>query len=113
ALGNQQGISARLQIPNAKYQTEIDISGDVPVLTATNLVIGNGGFKVNPVVGHDASIRLNELSLEQWIDLMNVPTSNTESVLSSMKTPTIPLPTRVEMDVKNLQFGGIEFHDVD
>ncbi|MGR5133963.1 YhdP family protein [Vibrio alfacsensis] len=113
ASGNQQSISARLQIPNAKYQTEIDISGDVPVLTATNLMIGSGGFKISPVVGHDASIRLDELSLDKWAELMHVPVSTTDSVLSSMKTPTIPLPTRVEMDVQNLQLGGIEFHDVD
>ncbi|MFV8436790.1 YhdP family protein [Vibrio owensii] len=113
ASGNQESISARLQIPNAKYQTEIDISGDVPQLTATNLVIGNGGFKISPVVGHDASIRLDDLSLDKWADLMHVPQSTTQSVLSSMKTPTIPLPTRVSMDVQNLELGGIEFHDVD
>ncbi|MCG7515964.1 YhdP family protein [Vibrio sp. MMH1-50] len=113
ASGNQESVSARLQIPNAKYQTEIDISGDVPVLTATNLVVGNGGFKISPVVGHDASIRLDDLSLDKWADLMHVPQSTTQSVLSSMKTPTVPLPTRISMDVKNLELGGIEFHDVD
>ncbi|NIY89920.1 YhdP family protein, partial [Vibrio campbellii] len=112
ASGNQESISARLQIPNAKYQTEIDISGDVPQLTATNLVVGNGGFKISPVVGHDASIRLDDLSLDKWSDLMHVPQSTTQSVLSSMKTPTIPVPTRVSMDVQNLELGGIEFHDV-
>ncbi|MEF1215277.1 DUF3971 domain-containing protein, partial [Vibrio alginolyticus] len=39
ASGNQESISARLQIPNVKYQTEIDIAGDVPVLTATHLMV--------------------------------------------------------------------------
>lgn len=27
ASGNQESITARLQLPNAKYQTEIDITG--------------------------------------------------------------------------------------
>ncbi len=47
ASGNQESISARLQIPNAKYQTEIDITGDVPVLTATHLMVGKGGFRIS------------------------------------------------------------------
>lgn len=85
----------------------------MPELTATHLVLGNGGFKISPVVGHNASIRLDDLSLDRWADLMHVPQSKTQSVLSSMKTPTIPLPTRINMDVQNLELGGIEFHDVD
>jgi len=113
ASGNQESISARLQLPNAKYQTEIDISGDVPQLTATNLVIGHGGFDISPVVGHDASIRLDDFSFDTWADFMHAPQNTTRSVLESMKMPTIPLPTRVSMDVKNLKLGGIEFHDVD
>ncbi|EJG1696562.1 TIGR02099 family protein [Vibrio parahaemolyticus] len=112
ASGNQESISARLQIPNAKYQTEIDISGDVPVLTATNLVLGKGGFKISPVVGHDASIRLDELNLDKWATLLDTPESKAQSVLANMQTPTIPLPTRIEVETPNLLLGGIEFHDV-
>ncbi|BBM63684.1 DUF3971 domain-containing protein [Vibrio alfacsensis] len=113
ASGNQESISARLQIPNAKYQAEIDITGDVPVLTATNLVVGEGGFKISPIVGHDASIQLDSLSLDNWAGLGHVPVSDAPSVLANMKTLTIPLPTRVGMDVKTLQVAGIDFHDVD
>ncbi|MCV5736179.1 hypothetical protein OFN56_30185, partial [Escherichia coli] len=99
-------------IPNAKYQTEIDISGDVPVLTATNLVLGKGGFKISPVVGHDASIRLDEVNLDKWATLLDTPESKAQSVLANMKTPAIPLPTRIEVETPNLLLGGIEFHDV-
>ncbi|MBR9788221.1 MAG: TIGR02099 family protein [Vibrionaceae bacterium] len=113
ASGNQENISARLEIPNAKYQTEIDIAGDVPLLTATNLIIGQGGFKTTPVIGHDASIRLDELDVDKWLELLNAPPSSVPSVLSNMKTPTIPLPTRVDIEAQSLKFGKIEFHDVD
>ncbi|HHF2935374.1 TPA: YhdP family protein [Vibrio alginolyticus] len=114
ASGNQESISARLQIPNVKYQTEIDIAGDVPVLTATHLMVGKGGFRISPIVGHDASVRVEELNLDQWAELAQVSESKpSSSVLASMKTPTIPLPTRIEVETPNLRLGGIEFHDVD
>ncbi|OHY92532.1 TIGR02099 family protein [Vibrio rotiferianus] len=113
ASGNQEVISARLQLPSAKYQTEIDITSNVPELTATNLVIGNGGFRMNPIVGHHASIRLDELSIDRWAELMHVPVSDQPSVLSEMATPAIPKPTNIDLDVQTLQLAGIEFHDVD
>ncbi|CAH1536923.1 putative exported protein [Vibrio rotiferianus] len=113
ASGNQEVISARLQLPSAKYQTEIDITGNVPELTATNLVIGNGGFRMNPIVGHHASIRLDELSIDRWAELMHVPVSDQPSVISEMATPAIPKPTNIDLDVQTLQLAGIEFHDVD
>nr|WP_319555276.1 YhdP family protein [uncultured Vibrio sp.] len=113
ASGNQENISARLEIPNAKYQTEIDITGELPQLTATNLMIGQGGFKASPIAGHDASIRVDELDVDNWLELLNVPSSSTPSVLSNMKTPTIPLPTRVDIEAQSLTLGELEFHDVD
>jgi uncharacterized protein (TIGR02099 family) len=102
-----------LEIPNAKYQTEIDITGEVPLLTATNLMIGQGGFKTTPVIGHDASIRLDEIDVDKWLELLNVPSNSAPSVLSNMKTPTIPLPTRVDIEAQSLKLAKIEFHDVD
>ncbi|MEE3880470.1 YhdP family protein [Vibrio sp. YYF0003] len=113
ASGNQENISARLEIPNAKYQTEIDITGEVPLLTATNLMVGQGGFKTTPVIGHDASIRLDEIDVDKWLELLNVPSNSAPSVLSNMKTPTIPLPTRVDIETQSLKLAKIEFHDVD
>ncbi|MGP8308324.1 YhdP family protein [Vibrio sp. YIC-376] len=113
ASGNQESISARLEIPNAKYQTEIDISGEAPVLTATHLALGQSGFRMSPITGHDASIRLDEIDLDKWLELAKVPTSDARSVLSNMKTPTIPLPSRIELNAQSVKLGKIEFHDVD
>ncbi|WP_423839902.1 YhdP family protein [Vibrio mytili] len=114
ASGNQESISAQLQIPNAKYQAEIDISGDIPVLSATHLVVGSGGFKMSPIVGHDASIRLDEFDIGRWIDLIKVPPSDDKSsALAGMKVPSVPLPTKVDVGAQTLKLGNIEFHDVD
>ncbi|MDF2155641.1 YhdP family protein [Vibrio sp. CAU 1672] len=113
ASGDQQSVSARLQLPHAKYQTEIDISGSVPLLTASNLVLGEGEFKVSPVVGHQANVKLDKLNLDRWSALMQLPESEAPSVLSDMTTPKIPLPTQINADVNSLTLGGIEFNDVD
>ncbi|MBG0760464.1 TIGR02099 family protein [Vibrio cidicii] len=113
ASGNQESITARLQLPNAKYQTEIDITGKVPQLTATNLVLGNGGFKISPVVGHHALIRTDYFDFDEWLDVVMAKPASNQSALDGMQTPEIPLPTRVKLETPTLRLAGIEFHDVD
>lgn len=113
ASGNQESITARVQLPNFKYQAEIDIRPDVPVLTDTNLVLGKGSFKISPVAGHQAQVRLNKLDLDNWIDLLASDQGPSEAVLAQMNTPEIPLPARIDVDAKELTLAGIEWNDVD
>ncbi len=115
ASGNQESITARLQIPHAKYQAEIDITQDAPVLTATNFVLGQGSFKISPVVGHHAQIRLDKLNLDNWIEVLkqDLDDQSHDSSLDNMNTPEIPLPSRIELKTKELSLGGIDWHDVD
>lgn len=115
ASGNQESITARLQLPQAKYQAEIDIRPKTPVLTATNLVLGQGGFKISPVVGHHAQVRLDRFNLDDWIAVMNdVPVAKAgKSSLDKMNTPEIPVPQRVDLKTQELTLADIEWHDVD
>lgn len=115
ASGNQETITARLQLPNAKYQTEIDITHPTPVLTATNLVLGQGSFKISPVVGHHAQIRTDKLDLDQWLALLDeqpAASTNKPAVLATLNTPEIPMPQRVDLKVNELTLAGIEWHEV-
>ncbi|WP_375754169.1 YhdP family protein [Vibrio sp. HN007] len=113
ASGNQENISARLQLPNAKYQTEIDITKNKPVLTATNLLLGRGSFKVSPVVGHHLTVRTDKLDWDQWLSMLQTA-SETESdaVLSQMNTPELPSPERINMSVDSLKLATIDWNDV-
>ncbi|WFB48498.1 YhdP family protein [Vibrio coralliilyticus] len=114
ASGNQESITARLQLPGLKYQTEIDIRPETPVLKATNLILGKGSFKISPVAGHQAQIRTDKFDIDQWAELLSRSTSNTsKAVLADMNTPQIPTPDRVELDVGELTLAGIEWNDVD
>ncbi|WP_299685714.1 YhdP family protein [uncultured Vibrio sp.] len=113
ASGNQEAITTRLQLPNTKYQAEIDITGDVPKLTATNLVLGRGGYKISPVVGHRALIRTDHFNADDWLAVVMEPVQPSDAVLSQMNTPIIPSPSRVTLESKELILGGIAWNDVD
>ncbi|WP_345772822.1 YhdP family protein [Vibrio sp. Isolate23] len=114
ASGNQESITARLQLPNLKYQAEIDIRPETPVLKATNLILGKGSFKMSPVAGHQVQIRTDKLDIEQWVERLSPPTPSThKAVLNTMNTPEIPMPNRLELDVGELTLAGIEWNDVD
>lgn len=112
ASGNQQAITARLQLPSVKYQTEIDITGEVPVLKATNLVLGKGGFKISPIVGHHFQVRSDKFNVDQWSELFKEPPSEKKALLDELNKPELPLPKRVNVEAKELMLGGIEWHDV-
>jgi len=114
ASGNQQTISGRIQMPGVKYQAEIDITGDKPVLFATNLLVGAGGFKVSPVVGHNLVIRNKSFNLDDWLEFSaEKVTAKTESKLSAMKTPEIPAPQKIAIKTDVLTFASLDWNQVD
>ncbi|GAK83463.1 possible exported protein [Vibrio ponticus] len=120
ASGNQETVAARLQLPDFKYQAEIDIRPQTPLLTATNLVLGKGNFKISPIVGHHLQIRAAQFDLDAWLSALSPPAKNKfllwhssthrvfqlqrESILMSMISPwrawsgmmsTLPLSARI------------------
>ncbi|MDV7105951.1 YhdP family protein [Vibrio sp. TH_r3] len=114
ASGNQQSISARLQLPDVKYQAQIDITGKTPILEATSLLVGKGGFKVSPIVGHDINIRMPTFDLDSWLSLIGQHGSkNQESRLSQMNTPDIPMPQRVDISTDKLTFATLDWNHVE
>ncbi|MGR5501123.1 YhdP family protein [Vibrio sp. DNB22_10_4] len=112
ASGNQENITARLQLPSVKYQTEIDITQPVPVLKATNLVLGEGGFKISPIVGHHFQVRSDTIDFDKWSEVFKEPPSDKKAVLDDLPKPELPLPKRASVEAKELILGGIEWHDV-
>lgn len=112
ASGNQETVSARLQLPNLKYQTEIDIRPDIPVLKATNLVLGNGSFKASPVAGHRVQIRTDKFNLDRWFEQLS-ESGTKASTNDKSSFPDIPLPQRLALNTKELTLAGIEWNDVD
>lgn len=113
ASGNQESISGRVQLPGVKYQAEIDITGTRPVLTATNLLVGQGGFKVSPVVGNDLTIRTPSFNLDDWLSFISSADKvQSRARLSKMNTPEIPYPDRITVDTDTLTLATLDWHDV-
>ena len=113
ASGNQEQVSARVEVPNGKYQAEIDITKSVPVLEATNLLLGQGNFKMSPVIGNHAQVRTKKFDLDQWIEFINHAKSASAAIgPSSTEDIKIPEPDRVEINTKELRLAGLDWHDV-
>ncbi len=112
ASGNQETVSARLQVPGAKYQTEIDIRPNTPELYASNLILGRGSFKISPIVGHQAQVRLDKIDLDSWLSAFEAPVKTEKTRLSQLNTPEIPIPERVNLNSETVNLAGLEWHDV-
>ncbi|WP_272897859.1 YhdP family protein [Vibrio sp. vnigr-6D03] len=113
ASGNQETISARLQLPEFKYQAEIDISNERPEFGASHLVVGRGAFRVSPIVGHSAVVRRDNFDLDQWLELFLGPVTGPQPLVSELDVPKIPIPESVKVESKALTLAGVEWHDLD
>ncbi len=111
--GNKQALSARVILPQAKYQAEINISAQKPVIEASNVVIGKGSFKVSPVVGHYASMNAVKFDMDAWLDLFPI-FSNATSIANDTisKLPIIPMPEKVTLNVDELTLASLDWHNV-
>ena len=113
--GNSEKLSGRLTLPNAKYQAEININEEVPVIAASHVVVGRGNFKVSPIVGQSASINTPSLDADAWLSepILNDDKSVKKGKATVSHFPTIPVPTRIDANVKSLRLATLDWNDVD
>lgn len=142
AAGNQETVNARITLPNVKYQADIDIRPKTPVLSATNLIVGRGEFKVSPIGGHYLSINTNKFNADEWFDfamdkdhalnikpvdagrlvtdhsvkssaVTNGDKANSQQVqATSIDMPAIPVPEVISINTKTLVLGDLDWHQV-
>ncbi|WP_170066807.1 YhdP family protein [Vibrio gangliei] len=141
AAGNQETVNARITLPNVKYQADVDIRQDTPVLTATNLIIGRGDFKVSPIGGHYLSLNNNKFNADEWIDfvmdgehslkvkpadkdpvVVNVDSGNADvkaaqqsgdkAAKHEVDMPAIPMPEVISINTQTLVLGELDWHKV-
>lgn len=131
AAGDQERIAARVSVPNAKYQADIDIRHTQPLLAATYLALGDGEFKIRPI-GHQADIHLDKLNVDEWLSLLNEPSDSEDpnvkaheqempaqplnTVSDHAASPAyieFPMPDRVDLTTDTLTLGGLDWHQVE
>lgn len=113
--GNSETLSGRLTLPDAKYQAEINITETTPVIAASHVVVGRGNFKVSPIVGQSASINTRSLDLDAWLSepILNNDKPVKKGKATASHFPTIPVPTRIDANVKSLRLATLNWNDVD
>ena len=110
--GNSEKLSGRLTLPDAKYQTEIDITKKTPVITASHVIVGRGNFRVSPIVGQSASINTTSFDADAWLSEPILNTGKPSTVKSSMSHfPVIPIPTRIDANIKSLRLASLDWND--
>ncbi|WP_153446159.1 YhdP family protein [Vibrio algicola] len=94
AAGDQEHVSARITLPTAKYQADIDIRPSTPVIKASNFIVGKGDFKVSPIGGNYFAINTPKFDADKWIDFLMDGEHNValKPVVPDAK-PTIPAKT--------------------
>lgn len=142
AAGNQEHVNARVTLPNVKYQADINIKEPTPILTATNLIVGRGDFKVSPLGGHFLSINNNKFNADEWMSfvmdgehaLYVKPADKDPVVVSTQSSkeetkakpitvtaatsqpsslmPVIPMPEVISVNTQTLVLGGLDWHKV-
>ena len=113
ASGNQEALSARLTLPQAKYQAEINIVPERSVIEASNIVVGKGDFKVSPIVGHTVRLNHPRFDADRWIEVIKEFDSKAANSSSNVGSfPELPLPERVNIKTQQLELAGLEWHDL-
>lgn len=112
--GNSEKLSGRFTLPSAKYQTEINITEVMPVITASHVVVGSGNFKVSPIVGQSAVINTKSLDMDAWLaePIVNQSAKKASKTPEASHFPVIPLPTRIQAKVKSLHLASLDWNDV-
>ncbi|MUK36807.1 TIGR02099 family protein [Aliivibrio fischeri] len=112
--GNSEKLSGRLTLPDTKYQAEIDITGKIPEITASHVVVGKGNYKVSPIVGNSASINTKYLDADAWIaePILSKGSKKKSKSVAMSHFPVIPVPTRIDSNIKSLHLASLDWNDV-
>lgn len=109
ASGDAQRLVAQLELPNLKYQADIDIQGDRPEVTRSRTVIGEGSLSLHPLLGNVISITQPEIDLLAWKNIWD------NYRLANQDGPPLPfklnLPSRLNVKADKLLAGEIVFND--
>ncbi|WP_261857730.1 YhdP family protein [Photobacterium sanguinicancri] len=116
--GNGDVLTADLLLPDVKYRTRLALTK--PRLTLASSYLAVGGSQLRPLGKrtHIVNINSDYLDGDRWIDLANEVIERYDSAsLKSMKTPPsafpeLPLPTRVNVQLKRLSLATLDWHDV-
>lgn len=109
ASGDAERLLAQIELPNWKYQAEVDITKALPDVTRSQMVIGKGELSLNPLLGNAINIRTPTLDVVAWKkawDQYQLANKDNHEGLPF----TLHLPSRVNVKVNKVLTGDMTFN---
>ncbi|MDD1792043.1 TIGR02099 family protein [Enterovibrio sp. ZSDZ42] len=70
ASGNERGLVGQIELPQLKYQADVDISGDRPTVIRSRTVVGDGELSLKPLSGDAVSVDVPVLDVMAWKNII-------------------------------------------
>ncbi|KKD60034.1 hypothetical protein RN22_12925 [Grimontia sp. AD028] len=110
ASGDAQSLVGQVELPNVKYQANIDISGELPVVTKSRTVIGDGELSLQPLTGNAVSIDVPVLDLHAWKDVVAKAEAAHRESKGSFPV-VLPNPSRLNVKAEQVKAGELVFNN--
>ncbi|PSW22665.1 TIGR02099 family protein [Photobacterium swingsii] len=117
--GNGDELTADLLLQDVKYRTRLALTKPRLTLAASYLAIGSSQLRPLGKHTHIVNVNSDYLDGDRWVDLANevidrydAPTANNRQASSPSAFPELPLPTRVNVQLKRLSLATLDWHDV-
>lgn len=109
ASGDAQSLVGQVVLPNLKYQANVDISHDIPVVTKSRIVLGEGELSLQPLSGNGVSINVPELDIPAWKDVIARLEAAHQDPKASFPV-VLPAPSRLNVKADRIKAGELVFN---
>ncbi|OAN16528.1 hypothetical protein A3K86_10170 [Photobacterium jeanii] len=115
--GNADAFTADVLLPDAKYRTRLALTEPKLTLESSYLAVGASQLRPLGKRSHIVNINSDYFDGDTWVDLFDQIKTRYESGPQNAKAapsvfPEIPLPTRVNVQLKRLSLATLDWHDV-
>ncbi|MGR5240906.1 YhdP family protein [Photobacterium damselae] len=115
AQGDKEKVDVTAQLPDMNYQMRLNLQTNEPHIVASYAAIGKKQLLPWPLLGQRIDINSEQVNLDDWRDVLssiNHSFSQAKQQGEPRAVPSIPLPTQINGQVKQLIVGQMPWHDV-
>ena len=114
--GNGQSLVGKAHLPGVAYQAKIDLSGDKLNIDASQMAIGKTALHPLKRGEHGLDIVADRVDGDRWVELISAVHDKVETDAASGSgsvKPDIPVPTRIEANVRQIKLASLDWNRVD
>ncbi|PMN68644.1 YhdP family protein [Enterovibrio norvegicus] len=110
ASGDAQRLVGQVELPNVKYQADVDISGDIPKVTRSRMVIGEGELALKPQAGNAISVDVPSIDVNAWRSVFSRYEDKNKGKDNSLPVD-LPAPSRINVKADKIHAGEMVFNN--